>query len=425
MAQAVADVYAANIQVIDPTLPELFEKNPTTYGLLTKAGKTHKISKTVEGKDFRAPIQVAPGGVFGALNLAGGSFGAGSGDVFDQMYQTYFALKLGAEQNLDTIYTTETSGQSVINAFRRQMKSLLSNMQWYANASLHNISGNQGLIAYAQAWDGAATYTMDNEFGANLLLPRQQVEIFDTTLGTHRTAAVPTNLPYISAIDKTARTVTLANLPGGFAGAATDKLAFPGVTGTPTWLQGLNYFHTASTAGTLLGITKTSVPEIMPTSHNAGEALVPMHGLLVRSRVLQRRGKVGNLVGIIHPCQAAQIYQLGMAISEWQRGKSDKMIDIAPAAEDNIPFAGISHRLDIHQQKTRIDWIDPKMWLRVYLQELGFYKEPGTGRTVFTVYSGNYPSAAICYYMMLVENFVCLDPGSEAFISGLTVPTNF
>ncbi len=423
MAQAVADVYATNIQVIDPTLPELFEKNPTTYGLLTKAGKTHKISKTVEGKDFRAPIQIAPGGIFGALNLAGGSFGAGSGDVFDQMYQTYFAMKLGAEQNLDTIMTTETSGQSIINAFRRQMKSLLANMQWYANASLHNITGNQGLIAYATALD-TATLTMDNVNGANLLQQRQRVEIFDTTLGDHKTAAVSTNLPYISAMNKATRTVTLTNL-GAVSLAATDKLAFPGVTGTPTWLQGLNYFHTADTSGTLLGITKSSVPEILPTAYAAGEALVPMHGLLVRARVMQRRGKVGNLTGIIHPCQAAQIYQLGMAISEWQRGRSDKMIDIAPAAEDNIPFAGISHRLDIHQDKTRIDWIDPKMWLRVYLQELGFYKEPGTGRTVFTVYSSNYPSAAICFYMMLVENFVCLDPGSEAMITGLTVPTNF
>ena len=42
MAQAVADVYATNIQVIDPTLPELFEKNPTTYGLLRFLSLGHR-----------------------------------------------------------------------------------------------------------------------------------------------------------------------------------------------------------------------------------------------------------------------------------------------------------------------------------------------------------------------------------------------
>ena len=425
MAQAIADVYAANIQQIDKSLPDLFELNPTTYGLLTKAGKTAKIAKTVEGKDFRVPLKTSPGGIFGALNLAGGSFGAGSGPVYQQMYQTYFALKLGAEQNLDTIYNTESSNQSVVNAFRDTMKSLLPNMQWYANASLHNISGNQGLVALATAFD-TATYTLDSEYGANLLLPGMQVEIFSNNLGAHKTSASDP-LPAITAIDKNARTVTLNNLPtGGSAPGNDDYLAFPGVTATPTWLQGMNYFHTASTSGTMLGLTKTSYPEIMPSYYNAAAALVPQHGLLLRTKILQRRGKVGNLTGVIHPAQAAQIYNLGIALSEWSRGKSDKMIDIMPAAEDNIPFCGVSHKLDIHQSKKRINWIDPKNWLRVYLKELEFYKEPGTGRTVFTKYaSTGYPSAAIVYYMMLVENFVCVDPGSEGFLYGLSIPTDF
>lgn len=421
----------ATMETLRPILPELYEaetKN-TAYGLITKGAEKHKITKTTNGTDFRIPLEVSAPGVYGALDLAGGSFLTGTSATLKQMYQSYFPTQLAFKLDLQNIYTTDDSKLAIVNAFKKTMKDAPKRLAWNNDASLHNItSGYQGLVALGtavtSAGTGTETMTFDTEFAANLLYPGMRVEIFKNDLSVHRTSAVPNALPYISSVDKSAGTAVITGL-GAITPEATDYLAFPGVGSTPAWMNGLYYFHNTATTGNLLGLARGTYQELISNMVNAAGALIPDHGLQLYQKIRQRTGVAPNkLKGLIHPAQVAQIYSLGMAISEWTRGKSDEMIDVVPKIGDYITFCGVNHLVDIHQSKTRIDWIDTENWGRVYLKEADFYKTPGDGKMIFESRDGDgRVAAAVEFWMMTSENFFCAKPSADGFVYALSIPT--
>lgn len=423
----------STMETLRPILPELYEaetKN-TAYGLITKGAEKHKITKTTNGTDFRIPLKVSAPGVYGALNLAGGSFLTGTSASIKQMYQSYFPTQLAFKLDLQNIYTTEDNKLAIVNAFKDTMKDAPKRLAWNNDASLHNIgSGYQGLIALGtavtSAGTGTETMTFDTEFAANMLYPGQRVEIFANDLGTHRTSAVPNALPYISSVDKSAGTAVIAGL-GSITPSATDYLAFPGVGTTPAWMNGLYYFHNTATTGNLLGLARGTYQELIANMVNAAGALVPAHGLQLYQKIRQRTGVApSKLKGLIHPAQVAQLYSLGLSISEWQRGKSDEMIDVVPKIGDYITYCGVSHLVDIHQSKKRIDWMNVENWGRVYLKEADFYKTPGDGKMIFESRdSDGRVAAAVEFWMMTSENFYNSLPAADGFIYDLSIPSGF
>lgn len=423
----------AAMETLRPALPELYEaetKN-TAYGLITKGAEKHKITKTPNGTDFRIPLQVAAPGVFGALNLAGGSFYTGTAASLQQMYQTYFPVQLAFKLDLQNIFTTEDKSKAIVNAFKKTMEQAPQRLAWNNDASFHNIgSGYQGLVGLSSSVTsvgaGTETVTFDTEFAANLLYPGQRLEIFANNLGTHRTSAIPNALPYVSSVDKSAGTAVITGL-GAITPAADDYYAFPGVGTTPAWMNGLYYFHNTATTGNLLGLSRSSYQELISNMVNANGALVPAHGWQLYQKIRQRTGVApSKLKGLIHSAQAFQIYSLGLAISEWQRGKSDEMIDVSPKIGDYVNFCGVNHLVDMHQSKKRIDWLDTENWGRVYLKEADFYKTPGDGKMIFETRDGDgRVAAAIEFFMILAENFYNSKPAADGFVYGLSIPTGF
>lgn len=421
----------ATIERVRAALPALYEaqgKN-TLYGMIEKT-PLEKITKTTNGTDYRVPLKMTLAGVFGAANLDGGALLTGSKTNIKQMYQTVFPVQLAFTQTMQDILTTKDSELAIINSFTDAMKEAPKTFVYYCDASLHALGSAQGLVALSSAVTavgaGTETVTCDTAMSANLIAPGMKVEIFSNNLGVHRTSAIPNALPTVTGVDKVAGTFIVSGL-GAITPAADDYYAFPGVGSAPAWSNGLGYFHNIATSGNMLGLSKGTYPELNVNRVNASSGLfVPDHVWQLKQQIRQRCGSVPKLTGILHDAQAYQIGSLGLSISNWMRGASDKMIDVAPAMDESVPLAGIDFLMDIHQDKTRVELINLKEWMRVELMPKDFFKVPGQEQYVHLKREATTANAtfAIEFWMYGSENYICTKPASEGVVHLLAIPTN-
>src|SRR5579883_1977343 len=169
--QLLTDLLNANIEnVRKGALPYIYQKN-SDFAVQRVCNNTeqHRITKTTNGADFRAPIELAPPGVFGAANLDAGALGVGVGFNIAQFLQTFFDVKMAFQLSYQSVKGTSTTEQSVINAWQRTMEEGLPNMARYEDASWHNLGGSDGQVGVATAYSGngsAGTYTLDPDVGA-------------------------------------------------------------------------------------------------------------------------------------------------------------------------------------------------------------------------------------------------------------------
>lgn len=436
MSQAITDVYKANMEVVrEGVLPKLYPLSNKVSAKILGNLEKHQITKTPNGNDFRAPIEIGNSAQFGAFSMAGGSMGLGGSFVVDQLVQTAFPVKLGFQINKDASWGTVNSQLSRVNAFKKSMKDAVPLVQNYDDNSFFNITGNQGIIAVSTGLS-TLTYTMDTNFAANLIVPRQVVEVLGSDL-TNKTVAAgvsPDNLPYVSAVDRINRTVTIANAAGltaGNAPASGDYLAFQGVGATPTWMNGLYYSNDNATSGTYLGINRATFPEIASNGNTAGGSLTPQAALLIIHRIFLRTGELPKkLRGIMNTAQHAAILNQGINLSTWFRrpGGGEKMLDIMPEVSDMIDLCGVPTYLTPKQSQSRIDFVNTDDWGRVWFgpkQQWDFYEDE-EGRKVFPLRSSNGAIAtADMFYMYAVYNYYNVRPGNSGYLSGLALPSGY
>lgn len=439
MAATLANVLSGQIEKVRGKLQELIETAQTAAALVKKG--TEVI--TVSNRAARIPVLIANGGDYGVVNLDGGPLGLGSGLQLKHMEIQYFPTKVGVEVTTESMWTTDSEEKAVINAFKENLRRSMQEAQILDDIAFHNITGNQGVLAVGNGSTAiggtnpfsagqSATITLDANFATQLLRPNMPVEIYDSTLATQKTAAnSPDVLPRVTAINVAAKTATITGQTGQ-SGAITlansDRLVVAGIQqASVVFKNGLYLFNTATTSGSLLNLDKTVVPELNSNVVNAASGgLVPAHIILLKHMIAMRRGEVGELKGLAHPAQLAGIAQLGYSLSQWSRGSNDKMIDVVPDIGTSVKFGGVEFLQDIRQNRSRIDLIATKTWGRVRLRDLDFYKDQGTGATVFEKRSANGGvSTAFLMYIVGAENFFCADPGSNGFIQNLSVPAGY
>jgi hypothetical protein len=444
MAQILTDLLNANIEnVRKGVLPFIYQRN-MDYAVqrVTKGSETHRITKTTNGLDFRAPIEFAPPGNFGAVNLDGGPLGRGVGFTINQFTQTFFDVRMAFELTYQAIKGTATSEQSVLNAWQRTMEQGVPNMARYDDASWHNLGGNDGQFAVATAYSGdgtGGTYTLDPDVGARLIIPNQRFEIINgATYKTGQATVSPDNLPFVSAgsVNYAARQITFTcpvTLTGGNIPAAGDILYFGGATpsGTPTWLNGLRSINSTATSGLYLGVNRATFPAINSSVISSGGTLTPQMVFALRNLIRVRTGTSGklNVIGLAAPHQLAIMSQTVQAMQTFYRSSiTQDQIDPLPAitAEGGVIYGGLTHYEDILESATRIDYCCPDDWGRVYLDDkpgADFYKNPGNGEMFFPVYaSNNGPSAAVVFYLVSTQNYFNVNPPKSGLIVSLTSP---
>jgi len=442
MGQSLTDLLDANIENIRKgVLPRIYQIDKDfAVQRVCKNTETHRITKTINGLDFRAPFELAPPGNFGAFNPEGGPLGLGVGFSISEFYQTFFSTRMAFQLTWQAIKGTATSEQSVLNAWQRTMEEGTPNMARYENASWHNLGGGDGQFAVATAYTGdgtGGTYTLDPDVGARLIIPNQRFEIINGA--TYKTSPVsPDSLPYVlpGTVNYSARQVQIScptTLTAGNVPAAGDVLYFGGATpsGTPTWAQGLRYVNTTATSGTYLGVNRATYPVVNSSVISSGGTLTPQMVFALRNLIRVKTGTSGKLpvIGLASLHQLAIMSQTVQAMQTFYRSAvTQDQIDPLPAVtvEGGVIYGGLTHYEDLLQSATRIDYCDPSDWGRVYLDDkpgADFYKNPGSGEMFFPLYAANNgPAAAVLFYLISTLNYFNINPEKSGLIVNLVAP---
>ncbi len=447
---AVADVYEAQLEKVRDKLQQYFETSDQISGMIGKAGEVETISQ----KLYRIPYMLYRGGTFQKFNADGGDMGAGSGMKLDKLTAGYIYSDYVVEVSLESIDTTSKPGQSVVNVFAKQLSEAMTELKAYddihfhgdGSGSLTNASsavGNSGSASATMTFAGSTDY-----LGVGKLREGMAVTVYNGAGTTQRATSV-TPL-FIGTIDYSNKIVTFANSAtatsttgdvlavAGLASAddlLTGQSGWPGTSAAPTltadtFRHGFRYANDVTTTTYYLGKQRSAVPQLIPSRVNASSSsLVFPHGLLMLDNIIQRRDAdvVRGLQGIAHMSQRSAVHSIGIAISNWFRGASDKMIDVMPSNigySEKFEFCGIPCTLSKRQDRSRLDFINPKLWGRAQLHDTKFHEVGGRQLFESRTSSGTL-KAAQHFIITQAYDFVCYDPGAEGYIDALTLPSGY
>lgn len=444
-AVAGADVLQAMIEKVRPKVQELFETSDNIAALIKKGGE----SEVISDKLYRIPLVTSRGGAFRKFNADSGDMGGGTGLSVTFMTAGYIYSDYVVEIGLRAKDTTAKSEQSVVNAFAYNFKNAMKELQATDDIVFHT-DGSGKLTNSASAtstWTGGTTYTFagtTDYVGVSRLRPGMTINVYNSAGSTQRDDGSGNTEFAIDHIDTINKKVYLKAGTGSgtvASAAGTDIIAVAGLSATltsfsSTWplagdsfRHGLYYFNDANTSNYVLGQLKSNVTELLANNVVANAYLAHVHGLLLQDQIINRRDEAAykGLVGIAHMAQRAQVYNIGIAMSEWFRGKDDKMIDVMPGGtnySDTFPFVGVTCKLDKRQDKSRFDFIIPKLFGRAMLHDTKFHEVEG--RTVFeSRTSSGTLKAAVHFILVQAFDYYCVDPGAQGYISGLTVPSGY
>ena len=432
-----ANVLQAQIEKVRPKVQELFETTDNIAALIKKGGEAEIISE----KLYRIPLVTYRGGTFQAFNADGGDMGSGSGLNVTNLEAGFFYTDMAVQLSKRAMDDTAKGEQAVINAFSYNFKNAMKELQAMDDQVFH--TNGTGVLTNASSATGTwnsgnsttYTFTGSTDFvGVSRLRPGNTVDVWDSTYTTFRGSAL---IDHIDTLNK------VIYLQGALIGGATagDVLAVKGLSSPlqsfqSTWplsgdsfRHGLYYFNDSNPSNYCLGQLKSNVTELLANNVVANGPVAHVQGLILQDQIINRRDEDAfkGLIPIAHMAQRAAIYDIGIAMSEWFRKSSDKMIDVMPGGvqySDTFPFVGLTGKVDKRQDKSRIDFIIPKVWGRAMLHDTKFHEVEG--RTIFEgrTSSGTL-QASVIFYLVQCFDYYCVDPGVQGFISGLTVPPGY
>jgi len=374
-------------------------------------------------RDFRIPFKKTFGGRVGKYDPQFGDMGRGSQMTGDVMIQSYFNLRLNFEMDMLAIKATQHKSIALQDPFKDAVANGFFEFKLYRDKFYH--SDGTAVLATATAHSaasGVSIYTLDSEFGAQRLRRGQYVSVYNNALTTQLSA----NTLYIAYINTQTKVVALSGVVPG--AAATDKITFEGVSGAqPTGLRGLYYWINSATSGITAGVDRALEPQIVSKSVDAGGgAMLPEQVMALYHRILNDRGEVANgLLGVSSPAQQASVYKNVMSIQNYDiSGTSVQATDRLPALKGKKSFmwGDQPHYVDIHQSKTRNDYIIPDQWGIARLDEEKFFETPGTSQRFFPLYGGSgAPAAGVWFSITVDEDLYNVDPGAQGVVSNLAI----
>lgn len=423
MAVLEAQVIGTEMEKVAPKVPVLFDRDPSWYAQLEKSTD----AEVVSDRAMRVPLEMRPGGYFGQFNPDDADLGVGDGPQFDKGTLSVAHLKFAVQWSKLAEWGTNDKRKAVVDAFQRLLASAMP--EFRRNVAALCQQAGSGVLGVVSA---VSTTTLTNDtltlgtdgFGAKLLRFGQFVNIYDTTLATQRTASG--GEAKIISYDLVNKQIVLDRTVASIT--STDKVVISGVTGaSPVSLLGIPYHSTNSTAGTWLGFTRSTTPEIRANRVNAsGNLALPFARLAIN--------KIGDRVGIgerkqkldawMHPAQVQAYEALGQLVQTIPRSGGSKM-DLYFGDGENMQMAGANIRPDYLWDKTRIDFQNMKLWGRAELNPAGFYKSKD-GRKFFELRgpSGGVKTSDI-FYLTVSFNVYSKNPAATSYIDGLTIPSGY
>jgi hypothetical protein len=417
-AQSTADVVALQLEAVRDKLPALFHYNDV---FVSRIDARKDVVMDVSSRAARIPLQVRPGSRAGSVNLGGGALGRGTATHYDVATLTALPTRLAVEINEDALMQTSGEPKSIRKLLSLEIANAVREMRVQLNAWLQT-AGN-GVLATVSG-TGSGTITVANPpFYAQLLRPGQIVQVYDSTITTNRGSVLIASIDYPNAV------LNLdASTPVPSGTVSGDVLLPEGLSGAqPIWYFGIPYHHSDATTGTWLNLSRSSVPEIRANSVDAGQnALTTSVIRLALNKIIQRVGRVNpkQLVAHLHPAQAAAYEELAVLVTEIHKGTGNENFDMLFGTGR---LAGVESFVDIHADRTRIDFVNFDTWGKIESAPLDFLKRPDGSyfeRPYDTAGSGS-PVAAILFYLIWFGQFFIDNPAAVAYIKNLAIPSGY
>jgi hypothetical protein len=377
---------------------------------------------------FRIPVKQYMGGNFRGVNLDGGDLGSGNMPTYQYMTIGYTAVNLSFTLPEVTQEATATSEQATKNVFKDTMDGALKSFAAYEDSLAYG-SGNAvlatGIGSGAAPAGTDPVYTLEPNFGPQRLELGQLVEVYNAAGSVKKSVGDV----YVTAINPVAKTATLQGTVT--APANDDVIAVAGYSATlaaGTTRYGLYNYNSSTTSGSTLGLSRTTVPELVTPNYTAGAALSPQFGLILNDYRIQRRDEtvIGKTMGIAHMAQRQAAFSTGDSIAEWQvpGPQIAENLDRVPRnikEASTFDFAGITYMVGKKQDRSRLDQIVLEDYGRVQLKELDYFSVGG--KYLFEDRSSSGTVKAATYFTLVSsENTFCADPGAGGIISSLTIP---
>jgi len=416
MAVVESQVAALELEKVIPKVRVLFERDDKFYANIKKRD-VEKISH----RQMRVPLELRPGGSFQYFNPDGGDLGRGGGPTFDKAVLNCVFCSENIEYTKLTQWATDDARKAIVNSVRRLTATALDEMRRQLDSQMMQTGdGVIGVVTTDTPAGGANVITLTTDgFGARLVRFGQTVQIFDPTLTTKRGEGV------ITQWDVENKVISIT--PQIAAVAPLDKIVTAGIAAPASLpaLYGVPYHHSNASAGTWLGFSRSTTPEIRANRVNGGGAALtlPLPRLAIN--------KIGNRVGIdnnfnptawLHPCQMQAYEEIGQLVSIIQKTAKEEGLNMYFG--NNMQLAGASMKASYSWDKTRIDFIVDEVWGRGEILPIGFYTTDG--RKIFEIRgaSGGVAAAEIFYMVVGMQTFVS-NPAACSYIDALAVPVGY
>ena len=413
-----AAVLTTQIEAIDKKLPVMFDRDDTFYSLLEKRPVT-----VVSNKAMRIPLELRPGGYFGHFDPNGGDLGRGSGPTFSEATISPVNFKFAVEWTKSAEWGTDDSRKAIVNTFKHLLAKAMPDFRRHVETMCMTAGDGVLGVVSTHAHTSSILDTINlatDGFGAKLLRFGQKINVYDTTLATHRTVGNELEISFYDVVNKQIQVPTVPNtLTDG------DKIVVSGLSGaSPTSIYGVPYHNSVSTSGSWLGYTRSSTPEVIANGVNATGALSLAHARLARNRIGDRIGMdaMPKLVAFSHPCQQQAYEEMGQLVSNIQKTSSSESLNLYFG--DSMQLAGSPLKTSYMWDKTRIDFINLDTWARAELHPAKFYDVEG--RKIFEVRgaSGGVATSQV-FYITASFNIYNSNPAAGSYVYGLTVPTGY
>jgi hypothetical protein len=417
MAVAEAQVAALELEKVIPKVRVLFERDDKFYANIKK-----RDVEQISHRQMRVPLELRPGGSFQYFNPDGGDLGRGGGPTFDKAVLNCVFLSENIEYTKLSQWATDDARKAIINSVRRLTATALDEMRRQLDAQMMQTGdGVIGTVTTDTPAGGSNVIALTTDgFGARLMRYGQVVQVWDSALAINRGSGT------ITQWDVENKTISIT--PQIAAVAPTDKIVTAGLS-SPASLPGLfgvPYHHSNASAGTWLGFSRSTTPEIRANRVNGGNAALtlPLPRLAIN--------KIGNRVGIensfspkawTHPCQQQAYEEIGQLVSIIQKAAKEESLNMYFGGS-NMQLAGAPVTPSYNWDKTRIDFVVDEVWGRGGILPIGFYTTDG--RKIFEIRgpSGGVAAAEIFYMVVGMQTFVS-NPAACSYIDNLAVPVGY
>jgi hypothetical protein len=414
-----AQVVGAELERVLPKVPTLFDRDDVFYSQVDK-----KPVEVISSRDMRIPLELRPGGKTGYYDPDGGDMGRGDMPYFDKAVIHSVHLKHAVEMTTKTIWSTDNNRKAVINAFRHNLATGMA--EFRRNVDSYCMTAGNGVLATITTVSNAAgtdtvTCTTDG-YGVRLLRYGMNINVFDPTLATNRTAGGEVAITYL---DLPTKTIKYPQVTGEGPG---DFIVSSGLTtANPVGMYGVPYHVSNASTGTWLGFDRSLTPEIRANRVNAGAAslTLPLPRLalnLIGDRMGHNFRK--RLTAWTHPAQQAAYEELGFNIIRIDKTAKEEGLDLY--FNDNMRLAGAPLKTSYSWDRTRIDFLDLEFLGRGELHPPGFYQNPDNNQRVWEIRGGTGGLATSwIFYIVASFNIFATNPGALSYIDQLTVPAGY